>query len=367
MIPVNRPIFSGNEKKYLMQCIETGWVSSEGEFIRKFEMGVAELMGCKYGIAVSNGSAALDIAVSALGIGAGDEVILPAFTIISCAAAIVRAGATPIVIDSDPLSWNMDVAKIEEAITPRTKAIMVVHIYGIPVDMHVVCQIARKYDLFVIEDAAEQIGQTFNGRPVGSFGDIATLSFYPNKQITTGEGGMIVTNDINLDYSCRSLRNLCFDKDRRYIHDRLGWNFRMSNIQAALGLAQLENIQHTLTRKKRIGEIYQELLGKIDSLQLPIKESKYAQNIYWVFGILLKDHIKIDAVETIKRMRKSGVDCRHFFWPIHKQPALCQFFEGISCPVAENLAERGFYLPSGVGNTDEEIEISAQTLIEVLK
>jgi perosamine synthetase len=242
MIPVNRPLLDGSEKKYLDECIDSGWISSEGPFVKKLEAEFSKLMGCAHGVAVCNGSAAIDVALAALRIGPGDEVILPSFTIISCAAAIVRAGAVPVVVDCQSDTWNIDPMLIAAKITNHTKAIMVVHIYGLPVDMDPVTALARKHGLFIIEDAAEQHGQTYKGKPVGSFGDIATVSFYPNKQITTGEGGMVLTNDKALADRCRDLRNLCFDKERRYVHQELGWNFRMSNVQAAIGVAQLERI-----------------------------------------------------------------------------------------------------------------------------
>jgi perosamine synthetase len=232
-IPVNEPLLDGNEKKYLSECIDTGWISSEGPFIRQFEEQFAQRVGRKYGIAVSNGSVAIDAAVAALEISRGDEVILPTFTIISCAAAIVRAGAVPVVVDCDPHTWNMDVSQIEAKITPRTKAIMVVHIYGLPTDMEPVLALADKHGLKIIEDAAEMHGQTYRGLPCGSFGDISTFSFYPNKHITTGEGGMLVTDDQKLAERCRSLRNLCFQPQKRFVHEELGWNFRMTNLQAA--------------------------------------------------------------------------------------------------------------------------------------
>ena len=224
------------------------------------KQGMATIGGQRHGIAVTNGSAALEIAVAALGIGPGDEVILPTFTIISCAAAIVRAGATPVVVDCEPTTWNMDPTQIESKITPRTKAIMVVHIYGLPVDMDPVMDMARRHDLKIIEDGAEQIGQVYRAkshapRMVGSFGDIATFSFYPNKHVTTGEGGMVLTSDEVLAERCRDLRNLCFGKKRRFVHEQLGWNFRMSNLQAAVGVAQMERLPQTLAKKRQIGAL----------------------------------------------------------------------------------------------------------------
>mgnify|MGYP006076975861 FL=1 len=243
MIPVNTPLLSGNELKYLTECIETGWISSEGPFIKQFEEKFAAYIGRQEGIAVSNGSGALDIAVQALKIGSGDEVIMPTFTIISPAQSVVTAGATPVLVDSDPITWNMDVAQIEQKITKKTKAILVVHIYGLPVDMDPILELCKKYGLYLIEDAAEVHGQTYNGKKCGSFGDISIFSFYPNKHITTGEGGMIMVDDPELAERCRKLRNLAFEtQGRRFVHHELGWNYRMTNMQAALGLAQLEKI-----------------------------------------------------------------------------------------------------------------------------
>ena len=369
MIPVNRPLLDGNEKKYLIECIDSGWISSEGPFVKKLEAGFSKLMGCAHGIAVCNGSVAIEVALAALRIGPGDEVIVPSFTIISCAAAIVRAGAVPVVVDCQDDTWNIDPALIIAKITGRTKAIMVVHIYGLPADMDPVIELARKHRLFIIEDAAEQHGQTYKGRPVGSIGDIATVSFYPNKQITTGEGGMVVTNNEFLAERCRALRNLCFDKERRYIHQELGWNFRMSNIQAALGVAQLERIDHTLTKKRQIGEWYQELLRGNPLLQLPPERTAYAENIYWVFGVVLDDRVPFDAAGAMERLKDKGIGTRHFFWPIHEQPVFRKrgWFASEHCPVSERIARRGFYLPSGVGLTESEVDELARALLDILQ
>ncbi|MEB3119665.1 MAG: DegT/DnrJ/EryC1/StrS family aminotransferase, partial [Snowella sp.] len=266
-IPVNEPLLNGNEKKYLNQCIDTGWISSEGPFVKQFEEQMAARVGRKYGIAVCNGSVALDVAVAALDIGKGDEVIMPTFTIISCAAAVIRAGATPVLVDCDRDTWNMDVNQIEGKITPRTKAIMVVHIYGLPVDMYPILALAEKYGLQIIEDAAEMHGQTYHDQLCGSFGTISTFSFYPNKHITTGEGGMIVTDNQLLAERCLSLRNLCFQPQQRFVHYELGWNCRMTNLQAALGIAQLERLDEFVARKRNIGKQYTDLLSDLSCLQ----------------------------------------------------------------------------------------------------
>jgi perosamine synthetase len=367
-IPVNTPLLNGNELKYVSQCIETGWISSEGPYVKEFEQEFSTKIGRKYGIAVANGSVALDAAIVALGIEKGDEVILPAFTIISCAAAIVRAGAIPVLIDADPVNWNMDVAKIEEKITSKTKAIMVVHIYGLPVDMDPILELCKKYKLLLIEDAAEMHGQTYNGKPCGSFGDISIFSFYPNKHITTGEGGMIVTDSFELSEKSKSLRNLCFMSHKRFFHEELGWNFRMTNIQAALGVAQLERLDEFIIKKRQIGALYSKYLKDCPFIQIPKKSEEYAENIYWVFGVVLDASFPENAQWIMNELSKVGIGTRPFFYPMHLQPVFNKMglFQNESYPVAENLAERGFYLPSGLGILDSEIERSADALLKIL-
>jgi perosamine synthetase len=362
MIPVNEPLLDGNEKRYLAECIDTGWISSEGPFVARLEKNFAARVGRKHGIAVANGSAALDVAVAALGIGEGDEVILPSFTIISCAAAIVRAGAVPVVVDADALTWNMAVEQIEAKVTPRTRAIMVVHIYGLPVDMDLVVAIAQKHGLKIIEDAAELIGQTYRGKPCGSFGSISTFSFYPNKHITTGEGGMVLTDDDVLAAKCRELRNLCFVPPRRFVHFDLGWNFRMTNLQAAVGVAQLERLDVFVRRKREIGAMYNALLHSVTGCQLPLVQDAGASNIYWVYGIVLNDDIPFDAREAMARLAKVEIGTRPFFFPMHRQPVFQRMglFADERCPVAERLGERGFYIPSGLALTDTQAETVAR-------
>ncbi|MGB5962199.1 MAG: DegT/DnrJ/EryC1/StrS family aminotransferase [Coleofasciculaceae cyanobacterium] len=368
-IPVNEPLLNGNEKKYLNECIDTGWISSEGPFVQRFEQQLAARVGRKYGIAVCNGSVALDVAIAALEIGHGDEIILPTFTIISCAAAIVRSGAIPVVVDCDFNTWNLDVSQVEAKITPKTKAIMVVHIYGLPVDMNPVLSLAEKYGLKVIEDAAEMHGQTYRGRPCGSFGELSTFSFYPNKHITTGEGGMVVTDDQQLAERCYSLRNLCFQPQKRFVHEELGWNFRLSNLQAAMGVAQLERLDEFVAKKRQMGQLYTKLLSNHPSLQLPLAQTDYASNIYWVYGIVLKDNLPFDAKEAMRRLSDYKIGTRPFFWSMHEQPVFQKMglFKDKICPVAETIARRGFYIPSGLALTDEQIERVAQAILEVLK
>jgi perosamine synthetase len=355
-IPVNLPLLSGNEKKYLNECIDSGWISSEGPFVTQFEEQFAAHVHRRYGIAVANGSVALEIAIAALNIGPGDEVILPTFTIISCASAVIRTGATPVLLDCDPLTWNMDVNQIETKISNKTRAIMVVHIYGLPVDMGPILMLAEKYGLKIIEDAAEMHGQTWRNRPCGSFGDISTFSFYPNKHITTGEGGMLVTDSESLAENCRSLRNLCFQPGRRFVHERLGWNFRMTNLQAALGVAQLEKLDEHIQRKRMMGRYYTELLNNMTWLQLPLSKTEYAENIYWVYGLVLKDEVPFDAEGAMQRLATAGVGTRPFFWPMHEQPVFRNMglFKDETYPIAERLARCGFYIPSGLGLATEQ-------------
>jgi perosamine synthetase len=367
-VPVNEPLLDGNERKYLLECIDTGWISSEGPFVGKFETAFAARVQRKHGIAVCNGTAALDAAIDALGIGPGDEVILPAFTIISCIGQIVRCGAIPVLVDSDPVTWNMDASQIEAKITSRTKAIMIVHIFGLPVDVDPILDIAKRYQLKVLEDAAQMHGQTYKGRPCGSFGDISTFSFYPNKHVTTGEGGMIVTNDDRLAEECRSLRNLCFKAEKRFVHDRLGWNLRMTNMQAALGLAQLERLDEFAARKRRMGARYTELLRDIDAIRLPESRRDYAENIYWVFGVMLEAGSGLDAETMMRRLAQEGIGTRPFFCPMHQQPVLLRkgLFADETYPVAEAMYRLGFYVPSGMALTDEQMDRTAAALRKIL-
>ena len=357
MIPVNTPLLSGNEKKYLMECIETGWISSEGPFIQKFEESFSTYVDRKYGIAVSNGSAALDIAVKALNLGHGDEVIVPTFTIISPVQSIVTAGAIPVLVDSDPITWNMDVNQIESKITSKTKAILVVHIYGLPVDMDPILDLCEKHNLFLIEDAAEMHGQIYKGRKCGSFGTISTFSFYPNKHITTGEGGMLVTNDEMLSERCKKLRNLAFEpKGRRFVHEELGWNYRMTNLQAALGLAQLEKIDSHILKKREIGQAYQSGLKNLEGFQLPLAKTEYAENIYWIFGLVAETQELCE--QTVRKLNEQQIGTRPFFWCMHEQPIFQSMglFKDEKYPVAERMARNGFYLPSGLGLSFKNIK-----------
>lgn len=365
-IPVNEPLLNGKEKQYLNECIDTGWISSEGPFVYRLEEEMASYVGRKYGVAVCNGTAALDVAVMALELQPNDEVIIPTFTIISCAAALIKQGVKPVLVDADPDTWNMDVSQIEQKITEKTKAIMVVHIYGLPVEMNAVIEIAHKYNLKIIEDAAEAHGLHYMDKMCGSFGDISIMSFYPNKHITTGEGGIVLTDSLHYAERCRMARNLFFRSDRRYVHDELGFNYRMSNLQAAVGVAQLEKINEHLELKHSMGEKYQCLI-KNNKFRLPLMKTEYAKNIYWVFGLVIKEQYDIDSMEILKILKERGIGGRTFFYPMHMQPVFLKMglFTDEKYPVSENLAEKGFYIPSGLALTDDEIKRVAQIVNEL--
>lgn len=365
-IPVNEPLLNGNEKKYLCESIDTGWISSEGPFVKEFEQKMSATVDRKYGIAVANGTAALEVAVQALEIGEGDEVIMPTFTIISCAMAVTKLGAVPVLVDSDIHTWNMNVDEIETKITSRTRAIMIVHLYGLPVKIDEILELAQKYNLKIIEDAAEMHGQMYKGKACGSFGDISTFSFYPNKHITTGEGGMVVTDDEELAERCRMLRNLCFRKDIRYVHDEISDNYRFTNLQAAVGLAQLERLDEFVSRKREMGRYYTEHLKEVKGLILPVEKTDYADNIYWVYGIVLDKDISVDNQTIQKLLAEEGIGSRTFFWCMHEQPIYSNMglFVDEIYPNAEYLARKGFYIPSGLALTREQMD---KVIIKVTK
>lgn len=359
-IAVNTPLLNGNEKKYLLQCIESGWISSEGHFVKQFEEEFSKYCNQTYGAAVSNGSVALDIAVKSLKEEYrwkdNDEIIIPSFTIISCAQSIIYNKLKPVFVDADPITWNVDTNLIEQAITPKTRAIMVVHIYGLPTDMNPVLNLAKQYNLKIIEDAAQSHGQKYYDRVCGSFGDVATFSFYSNKHITTGEGGMIITSTKSIFDRCKYYRNLCFKEEERFVHNDLGWNGRMSNLQAAIGLAQLEQLEKFITIKKRMGQMYKKLLDGIPAF-LPIGKTNYADNHYWVYGIVLNSEVNFNAKYAMNILKQKGIGTRPFFYPMNKQPILqkMKLINKCTYKVSENLYNRGFYIPSGLGLTDNQI------------
>ena len=358
-VPVNIPSLTGNELKYLTECIKTGWISSEGPFIAEFEKRFAAYIGVTHGVAVANGSAALDVAIQALDLKPGDEVIMPTFTIISPAQSVIRAGAIPILVECDETTWNLDVSMIESKITPKTKAILVVHTYGLPVDMDPIISLAKNYRLTIIEDAAEMHGQTYKSRMCGNLGNISIFSFYPNKHVTTGEGGMILTDDKQLADRCKKLRNLAFEPGaRRFVHYELGWNYRMTNMQAALGLAQLEQIGNFIEKKRAMGNFYQQQLSFLASkgYQLPKKCTEYSENIYWVFGIVAPTETECQKLTA--HLEENKIGTRPFFWCMHEQPVFNKMglFLNESYPVSEKIARNGFYIPSGLGLTLEDQE-----------
>lgn len=364
-IPVNIPVLDGNEKKYLSECIETGWISSEGPFVRRFEKEFADYIGCKYAVAVTNGTTAIDLAIESLKLKIGDEILLPALTIISCLNQILRAGLKPVFVDSNIDDFNINIEDLKSKITKKTKAILVVHLYGLPVKIDAIMEIAAQHNLEVIEDTAEQIGQTYKNAMCGSFGTLSTFSFYPNKHITTGEGGMILTNREDLYNRLCSLRNLGFQKEpeKRFIHHDLGWNARMTNIQAALGVAQLETISRKIEKKKAIGNFYLSRI-KNEKFSLPLKSNNNCENIFWVFTLVAKEGL---AISYMKKLKEKGIETRPFFYPLDRQPVLEIFNVRPTqlCNNANQLYEKGFYLPSGLNLTEKEIQYISDCVNEL--
>lgn len=366
MIVVSEPLLDGKEMDYVREAVETGWVSSEGRFIAEFERSWAEYCGVSHGVAVSNGTVALQLALRALDLEPGSEVILPSCTIISCAIAVLEAGGVPVLADSDPETWCLDPDRVAAKITPRTRALMPVHLFGHPCDMDPLWRLAERHGLHIVEDAAEAHGAEYRGRRCGGLGTLGCFSFYANKIVTTGEGGMVTTDDAVLAERLRSLRNLCFRPDRRFLHTELGFNFRLTNLQAAVGLAQVERIADRLARKRRIAAHYRTRLAGLP-LALPV-ERPWAHNVYWMFGVVLDDDVPFDAAEFAIRLRQRGVDSRPFFLGMHEQPALLErgLFNGERYPVAERLARRALYLPSGPGLGEAELDRVADAVREVL-
>jgi perosamine synthetase len=357
VIPVAEPLLDERALSYVEEAVRTGWISSEGRFIAEFERRWADYCGVTHGVAVCNGTAGLQLAMAALALPAESEVILPSFTIISCAAAVLRTGCRPVLVDCEPDTWCLDVAEVRRKITSKTRAIMPVHIYGHMADMKPLMELAREFDLAIIEDAAEAHGAEYDGRRAGGIGVMGCFSFYANKIVTTGEGGMIVTDDAKLAARARSLRNLTFRREQRFLHTEIGYNFRMTNLQAAIGLAQVERIEDHLARKRRVAALYGERLRQIKGIQLPAERSN-VKNVYWMYGVVLDDSIRIDAAELGARLKEQGIDTRPFFMGMHEQPALRELglFAGENYPVTERIARRGLYLPSGLGLEEPEID-----------
>jgi len=356
-IPVCEPLLGERELKNVTEAVKTGWISGKGSYVTGFEEGFAKYCNASHGISTTNGTAALHLAMLALGIGKGDEVVVPDFTMIAPANAVAYVGAKPVWVDAEASTWNIDPNKIDEKISERTKAILAVHTYGHPADMDPILKIARERDLIVIEDAAEAHGAEYKGKKVGCLGDAGCFSFYANKIITTGEGGMLVTKDDDAAERARLFKDLYFDKERKYIHDKIGFNFRMTNVQAAIGLAQLERIDELIEKRIRAARLYNSLLGGIAGLTLP-PEAKWVKNVYWMYTIMVGDDFGMGRDGLKEGLRKNGIDTRFTFSPMHRQPC----FENLGLsgrdgefPVAEDLSSRGLYLPSGPTLKEEQI------------
>jgi len=366
MIPVCEPFQAGQELQFVSDCLESNWISSKGKYIQEFEESFSRYCGCDYGVTTTSGTTALHLALASLGIGKEDEVIVPAFTMISTAFAIVYTGAKPVLVDCDRETWNADVNQIEKAITPKTKAILPVHIYGHPCDMDPILDLAKEANLHVVEDAAEAHGAEYKGRRVGGIGSAGCFSFYANKIITTGEGGMIVTNDRDIAQRARSLKDLAFSADKRFVHTALGFNYRMTNVQAAIGLAQFSRIDELVERRRRNARLYSSQLKDVRGLTLPI-EAEWARNVYWMYSILIEDDFAVDRDGLMKRLAEAGVETRTFFIPMHRQPVFLDMglFQGESYPVAEDISARGLYLPSGSGLSESEVEYVCGVIREI--
>lgn len=367
-IPIAEPDLSGNEEKYVIECIRTGWISSKGKFVDQFEEKFASYIGVRHAIAVSSGTAALHLALAALDIRPGDEVIMPTFTMIACANVAKYLGAKPVLVDSEISTWNIDPNKIEEKIANKTKAIMVVHIYGHPADMDPIMKIAKKYGLYVIEDAAEAHGAEYKGRKVGSIGDIGCFSFYANKIITTGEGGIITTNDDKIAEKVRRLRDQGYNLSMRkwLVHDVIGYNYRLTNLQAAVGLAQLERIEEFINRHREMACYYNSLLKDIRGVTLP-PEMPWAKNVYWMYTILVNEEVLgITRDDLMKKLETYGVDTRAAFLPIHLQPPYRNIYANEKYPVAELLGKRGINLPSGNSTTKADIEYVVAAIKKII-
>lgn len=367
-IPVNSPDITQEDKDYVGLALSQGWISGEGPFITEFEELFASVVGRDFGISVSNGSVAIDLVIEALGLGPGDEVILPSFTIISCLSQILRSGATPIFVDACETTWNMKVDEVANSITSQTKAIIAVHIYGLPVDMDPLIELAKSQNIFLIEDAAEAHGLKYKDKNAGSMGDVSTFSFYANKNVTTGEGGMILTDDPLFAAKIKTLKNLGFKSSPRFVHDVLGWNSRLGSLQAALGTSQTRRLDSIVEKRKRLGSTYQEAFKHLESIKLPATSTSYAENNYWVFGIVLNPDYGRDALDVSHVLGTRGIGTRPFFYPLHKQPVLKSFgFEQQPrLAVSEMLGKQGFYIPNGLGMSSFEVERVIEVVLDVL-
>ena len=370
-IPVNIPKLYSSEKTNVINCVRTNWISSEGKFVKEFEKKFSQYNSRKFGVAVSSGTAALEVAIKSLNLKKNSEVIIPSFSIIATALCVVKCGLKPILVDCSLSTWNMDPEKVLKKISKKTSAIIITHIYGLPVDLQKIMNVAKKKNIKIIEDAAEVIGLKYKNRMCGSFGDVSTFSFYANKHITTGEGGMIVTNKKDIYEKCKSLRNLSFSKSYfdRYNHDDIGWNYRMTNMQAALGCGQLKSINKIVKRKREIGNLYYKHLKKNKHLLFQENKNSYSKNIYWVFGVLLKKNSRSKRDFLMRALLKNKIDTRPFFLSMNKQKIFkkMKIFSKSKMPNSEYLSNNGFYLPSGLGISDSEIRYVCTTLNQLLR
>jgi perosamine synthetase len=364
-IPVAAPALAGNEKKYVMDCLESTWISSTGSYIARFESAFADFCGVKHAVSCSNGTAALHLALMALGIGPGDEVIVPTLTFVATANAVTYCKARPVFVDAEPETWNIDPSLIEAKITPRTKGIIVVHLFGHPVDMDAVLSVARRHRLFVLEDAAQAHGADYKGKKVGSLGDVATFSFFGNKIITTGEGGMVVTNDDAIASKVNLLKNHGMDPNRRYWHPVVGYNYRMTNVAAAIGLAQVEKFDWQLARRLEVVDWYREHLRSVPGLVWQM-EKEWAKHVWWMFSVVFDDDFSADRDEVMKNLYKQGIETRPFVHPLHTLPPYRESCEGDIFPVAERIARCGLNLPTWVGLTRNDVSYVCHTLVECL-
>ncbi len=366
--PVSLPNITRKDISSVNNTLINGWISSSGPDVKKFENKFSKYIGRKYSVAVSSGTAALEIAVKALGIKKNDEVLIPNFTIISNALAVIRQNAKPVPIDCNLENWNIKIDEIEKKITNRTKAIIITHIYSFPNDMDKIIKICRKNKIFIIEDAAEVLGLNYKNKKCGSFGDISTFSFYANKQITTGEGGMISVNSLNLYNKCISFRNLCFGKLNRFDHDDLGWNYRMTNMQAALGLSQLRNIKQVVKKKMHIGNRYFHRLKRNKNIQILSPYNSFSKNIYWIVGIVIKNK-KIQTSKVVKKLLSFGIQTRPFFWPMNEQKIFkkLKIFNKTKYPNSKYLSRKGIYLPSYFKLKNKEIDYICRIVNKIIK
>jgi len=355
VIPVCEPTLGGKETEYVLDCLQSNWISSAGKYIPSFENAFAEACGTRYGVACANGTVALHLALATLGIGPGDEVILPTFTMIATINAVTYTGATPVLVDSEPHTWNMDLNQVADKITPRTRVVMPVHTYGHPVDMDPLMELADRHGFFVIEDAAEAHGAEYKGRRAGSLGHAASFSFYANKIITTGEGGMVTTNDPDIARLAANLRDHAFSEERHFWHKYLGFNYRMTNLQAAVGLAQTEQMESFVEARRANAARYTAALKEIPGIITP-PEAEWAKNVFWMYSIMVQDEFGMTRDQLRAYLAEHSIETRTFFIPMHLQPIYYQAFKGQRYPVSEMLCQRGFYLPSASSLTFREID-----------